>query len=879
MSTSYRPESVAQSQMVLPLRECGSDRVHLVGGKALGLGELVSAGFAVPDGFVVTTAAYRRAIDVAGIGPKIAALLEQVPDDPAGQQEVSHSLSGLFSAEVIDDELRVDIRESYRRLGGGPVAVRSSAVAEDRADASFAGQQDTYLWIEGEASVEDAVIRCWASLFSSRVLNYRKRLSIEIHDVAMAVVVQRMVPARAAGVLMSLDPVNGDRSKIYLESSYGLGESVVSGEVTPDGFMVEKTSLAIESRVVGDKQFAHRYDSTVGEVVRTGVDLDERARLSLSDEEVTQIAELGRRVEAAFGYVVDVEWAIDENDNGIALLQARPETAWSSKSPASNMGQEEFPIQCETWDPLHSPSSPDLHWSTSNVAEAIPGVMTPLSWSLWGPTLERGARCAGFEMGVLSKREAQMTSDVNRHYFRSFYGRPALQVEYMALMGDRMPGTSGEEAVASILGRVPDGWQGKPTNRRVPIIAWKMARLTVTGPGRMRGVAAAVDSWYLPFLRRVDEAKTSSETAQLFAEAAEKFDAAVNLQVVGNVAVVVPIFTALERVVERSGKGDIAKLSGFGGAEVSGLVTDVWRASRGEVSLKEILDRIGFHGPMEGELSGTVWREDSSPLRDLIASYAREEDSADPRLKEAEHRRAATQSAAELLAATPIRQRPFVRGLLKLAAQRIPLRGVAKRALLQALDGARAAARKHGEFEVAAGRLRNTSDVFFLTASEIERLPADAQSLIDQRRTRHSLYETVTMPDSWKGSPVPEVASATDDSERSGVARVDGIGVSAGVVEGIARVLHTPDFSAVQAGEVLVTPTTDPSWSSVMLLSSALVVDIGGALSHAAVVARELGVPCVVNTRTGTKAIRTGDRVRVDGKTGVVQIISPASID
>lgn len=883
MSNHAGIELFAGTPLLLSLHECGADKAHLVGGKALGLGELAAAGFAVPDGFVVTTDAYRRAIQLSGIEPRIVEVLQQIPDDPAGQEAASESLSKLFTAQVVDDTLRSEIGSRYRNLGQGPVAVRSSALAEDRADASFAGQQDTYLWIEGDDSVVDAVVKCWASLFSTRVLNYRNRLAISLDDVAMAVVVQRMVPARAAGVLMTLDPVNGDRTKVYLESAYGLGESVVSGEVTPDAFSVEKSDLAIERRTVGSKQIAHRFDAKAGKVVRTKVSAEQQALLSLSDSEVVELAELGRRIETAFGYVVDVEWAIDESDNSIALLQARPETAWSSMPTTQEalVSRAVTPdpvvaaasIDVQVWDPLHSPTAPDLHWSTSNVAEAMPGVMTPLSWTLWQRVLEKACRDAAYEMGVLSRREAAAESDVKQHYFRSFYGRPALQVEYMALIGDRLPGTSGEEAVASVLGRVPDDWQGQPTKRRLPVIAWKLPLLTITGPRKMRRTAESVDAWYLPHLQKVAEATTSAEAARLFIEAAEKFEVAVGVQVLGNLAVVIPVYSALEKLIARRGKGDIAKLSGFGGAEVSGLVTDVWRASRGEVSLAEVLERIGFHGPLEGEMSGTVWREDPAPLRDLIASYARQDDSADPRLKEAGHRRAAELSAADLLSVTPTLQRPLVRGLISMAAQRIPLRGVAKRALLQALDGARAAARKFGELEVAAGRLHDASDVFYLAESEIGLLPADAESLIKQRRARRTLYEALTLPGSWKGMPIPSSPRSTDAQEVSADDRIDGIGVSGGVVEGVARVLHTPDFSAVKAGEVLVTPTTDPSWSSVMLLSSALVVDIGGALSHAAVVARELGVPCVVNTRAGTSVIRTGDRVRVDGTTGVVQII------
>ncbi|EHB56497.1 Pyruvate, water dikinase [Mycolicibacterium rhodesiae JS60] len=873
--------------LVLPLTACTTGNAHLVGGKALGLGELAAAGFDVPEGFAVTTQAYRRAVSVSGCRDRITELLENLPEDSAGQESTSARLRELFVADMIDDSLREVISTSYEAMGCPPVAVRSSAVAEDRPDASFAGQQDTYLWVETTESVVDRILSCWASLFSTRVLTYRKRLALSPEEIAMAVVVQRMVPARSAGVLMTLDPVTGNRETIYLESSYGLGEAVVAGEVTPDGFWIGKDDLTIHRSSVGTKQIAHRFDATAGKVVRTDVDVERQGQFSLSNREAEQLARLGRDVESAFGYTVDIEWAIDEKTDTIALLQARPETVWSSRptpqqepvasvlaAPSVTDCVTELPV--ESWDPLHSPTDDHTHWSTSNVAEAMPGVMTPLSWSLWHRVLEKASLNAAFQIGVLSRREAKPASDVNRQWFRAFYGRPALQVRYMAMIGDRMPGTSGEQAVESVLGRVPDDWQSEPTLRRLPIIALRLPWVTVSGPRKIRRTAEAVDEWYPKHLKRVSSATTVTEAVRLFEDAAAQFDRAVSMQVLSALGVVIPVYSALERLIELRGKGDLAKLSGFGGAEVAGLVTDVWRASRGEISLDDVVASIGFHGPSEGEMSSTVWREDSAPLRDLIEAYSRQDDSVDPRRKDAEHRVAARASAAELLAATPTWQRPAVKALIALAARRIPLRGVVKRSLLQALDGARAAARQIGELRTGAGQFQDPTDVFYLTENEISSMPADTDVLIKRRRERRAMYEAVAVPHSWQGTPSAEPLGGCDPHPEASGKAVEGIGVSAGLVEGFARVLHTPDFSQVEPGDILVTPTTDPSWSSVMLLSSGLVVDIGGALSHAAIVARELGVPCVVNTRNGTTAIRTGDRLRVNGGTGVVEIIDAA---
>ena len=322
-----------RSKTILSLDLCGEDVAPLVGGKALGLGALLRSGLAVPPGFVVTTEAYRSAIKEAGIGDRIDDILAAA--DPAGDfTAASAEIAALFVDELITPELRDAVEKTYAELGmSKPVAVRSSAIAEDRADASFAGQQDTFLWVQGSDAVLSHIVRCWASLFSPRVIAYRARLQVRAEDVAMAVVVQEMVPARAAGVMMTLDPASGDRSALYVESAYGLGEAVVAGEVTPDAFWVEKDTLTLRRRVVGEKQVAYRFDEAIQEVSKVDVPAEERALWSLEPDEVRQLAQLGKDIEIAFGQPMDVEWAVagSGSSSAIHLLQARPETVWASQ--------------------------------------------------------------------------------------------------------------------------------------------------------------------------------------------------------------------------------------------------------------------------------------------------------------------------------------------------------------------------------------------------------------------------------------------------------------------------------------------------------------------------------------------------------------------
>jgi pyruvate,water dikinase len=530
-------------------------------------------------------------------------------------------------------------------------------------------------------------------------------------------------------------------------------------------------------------------------------------------------------------------------------------------------------VGAESWDVLHDHSEPHLHWSTDNLGEAAPGVLSPLGWSLWRDVGERASREALYRLGALTVAERRAPADPAERILRVFHGRVAMQVEFLATLGDRMPGTTGQKVVLGIFGRVPDDIEFRPTRSRYPAIAARMPVVMATVPGAVRALAADTDDWWRRNTREVTGADLPAAT-RVLADSSDRFFQALALHTTCLMGVVQPMFQALTAVVERAGTGDVALLSGSGGAEMA-VVGDIWRAAKDEIPLSEVVANHGFHGPAEGEVSSRVWREDDSALRRLLADYAARPDTDSPWEQERRRRTQATAARDAVLAALPRHERAIASGVLSLAYRRVPLRGVGKRSFLQALDVARASARRIGALLHADGLLTNPDDVVHLTYDELTGPPpSDVADLVEQRRQRRRHYRTLAVPAHWTGNPEP-LTNAPDETTET----VEGVGVSAGVVEGIVRVVTEPDFAEVEAGEVLVAPTTDPSWSSVMFVSSALVVDIGSVLSHAAVVARELGLPCVVNTRTGTRALRTGDLVRVDGGSGHVQILKRADPD
>jgi pyruvate, water dikinase len=324
-----------------------ADEPHL-GGKCASLVRMIRSGAPVPPGFAVTTAAWRAMLDQHGLAHEIAAALRDVPrGDVAAQEAAAQRISAAFAARPLPEAVAQAIAFDYLalcRASGAkddlPVAVRSSATAEDLPDASFAGQQDTCLWVVGTQAVLSSVRRCWASLYTARAIAYRDDRQIAHAEVQMAVGVQKMVDARSAGVTMTLDPLNGDRTRIVIDAAWGLGEGVVSGEVTPDHFVVDKVLRSIVSRSISTKAHEVVADPAHRRTLHREVPAERQNVPSLNDRQIQAVAALARQLEKQFGGPQDVEWAIEDHpahpDGRLMLLQCRPETVWSQRKPAAS---------------------------------------------------------------------------------------------------------------------------------------------------------------------------------------------------------------------------------------------------------------------------------------------------------------------------------------------------------------------------------------------------------------------------------------------------------------------------------------------------------------------------------------------------------------
>jgi pyruvate,water dikinase len=464
-------------------------------------------------------------------------------------------------------------------------------------------------------------------------------------------------------------------------------------------------------------------------------------------------------------------------------------------------------------------------------------------------------------------------SDPHERVVSIFHGRTAGRVDFLAMVGDRIPGTTGRSVAEQICGFVPPGLPQRPTRRFYPRIATRFPATALTISRRLAAAQRETAAWWseqVPAAARM----THGEAVRLLADGIARYDHNVRLQGIHVLCAIQPVYEMLSKLVTRSGIATVtAFMGGYGSHAESAVVDDMWLASRGELDFDEVVRRHGYHGPNEGEISGRVWRVDDAPLRRMLAGYRGRGEDASPVLGEQRKRAERVELERRLIAGMPAWQRPAADLQLRIARTVIPQRGIGKAAFLQSLDGARAAARRIGEHLAGDGQLADPEDVFYLTASELTGpLPTDPRDLVRRRRERRDEYLKQRLPESWQGMPVP----AVDDAALDAATSLQGIGASPGIVEGPVRVVHDPEEADVDDGEILVSATTDPSWAALMFISAGLIVDIGGTLSHAAVVARELGIPCVVNTKTGTRALRTGDVCRVDGGTGLVEILRRA---
>lgn len=774
--------------LIAPLAGFTASDLARAGGKGANLGELVRAGFPVPAGFVVTTDAY----DLIA-GPSL-----RRPD--------------AFTQLSLPGQLRVAIAAAYAELGSGPVAVRSSATAEDLPGAAFAGQQDTYLNVVGEQAVVDAVRRCWGSLWTERAIAYRGKLGIDPDEVSIAVVVQRMVEADFAGVMFTADPVTGDRDRIVIDASAGLGEAVVSGLVTPDHYVLDRRGR-VREWTPGRREVVIRGAAEGGVVHEAGADVER-----LSDDLLRRLTALAVKAADHFGRPQDMEWAI--RDDEIMVLQARPMTALPPPPIRLNRRQRllgsvlleylpvrPYPIDVTTWLP-HGPAGlmarVAAHFGLADAFEGFlheqDGVVDRLVPVAPRPTI-RVLR-APFRIASLARR-----------YDPARWTRDPRFSDYLARVRDMSAIDVGELPWDQLV-RLPR----QALKLVEPITQLRICYLPRSGLNLLRLLVV------LKLLRR----------GALFGDlilGAHTRTADANREL-ERLAAIVREDPRLRAAVDAK---DVDRLNDF--AE--------FRAFLAEYGHRETATPILATPPTWGESPETV----VGLLKVLAANPPR-------------HTERTEHAMAELM------RHPLLRNEKRRAR------------MVRRIEAARAgvAFREDSHFyftlplpvlrrcllEIGRRLFDDPEDVFHLRLEELEEQPVDRERLRTLARARAAKREELA---GVRLIDPTAVFPRTHDEH----ALVTGTPASAGSAVGPVKIVREPsEFSKLEDGDILVCPYTNPSWTPLFQRAAAVVVDSGGVASHAAIVAREYGIPAIMGTAAGTSTLTDGQTVKVDGTTGKV---------
>lgn len=877
-----------------PIRSLAAPSLSLAeaGGKGANLNVMLRAGLPVPGGFVVTTDAYRTFIAANQLAAQIDrhwATLDV--RNAASFETASVAIRAAFAQAAFPPEVAKAISDAYAALGAGlRVAVRSSATAEDLPGASFAGQQDTELNIVGEESLLAAVKKCWGSLWTARALAYRSRQNIAPEQVALAVVVQEMAPADAAGVMFTLNPVTGDRSELVINATWGLGEALVSGRVNPDTIVADKQTGRVKHKEIGDKRVMTA--PTEAGTAEIEVTAERRRQPALGADHVAVLARLGSELERIFGAAQDVEWAIA--GDRVVLLQSRPVTGIAAHSA---------PPGDDNWPALDGLEvQPFDFWTQQDLGERWPDPVTPLTWSISEPMTQ-----ASMER-MVARLKAPYAGKIRwcrRAFGHAYMNEGALLYAYTNGFGMPLQMIEGGLTHPGARPAGAEHWQFGKVLQHLPWY-WEVATRWERNVDQFEHTFPTIERWVDEFmLRDLSDARD----ADLLEEARSVWFARVVESIAYHTnatSLSMSALTQMEALLDKHmGDRSLAQtlaggLSGIIAAEIApdlwamaaalreaGLETlvaslsprDALTALRAEPGaapflrqLARFLQRHGHRCMVEAELLYPRWVEAPEQVVQSLTAYLPLPTAPAPVNADAARRR--EQAIRQVEARLNRFQRSSFRRSLKRLHRFTRLRDNGQNYVVKLLLPMRHLYAVLGERWAALGWLSAPEEIFFLVAAELTAIvetgdPAkaglDLRKIAADRRAAYAYWFTQPTPDALDANGVPVAAAMSDGNVLTGMA------ASPGQITGRARVVMTPaEAATLEAGDILVTRATDPGWTPVFSIIGGAVLEIGGTLSHGAIVAREYGLPAVVNVPQATQRIRDGQQIHVDGTRGNV---------
>jgi len=882
---------------ILSINEIGANALPKVGGKGANLGEMTRAGFNVPPGFCVTTNAFDQFM--AGAKEAIYAQLAGVSaDDLVAASAVGKAVREQLASLPLPDDVAADVLDAWRVAGADRAyAVRSSATAEDLPSASFAGQQDTYLNVRGEENILAQVKACFVSLFTDRAILYRAQNGFDHREVKLSVVVQQMVQPEMSGILFTADPVSGHREIISIDASFGLGEALVAGIVTPDVYKVDRRDWSIAECSVSEKQLAIWSLPDGGTKTEDLVGEKRKAQV-LDENQIIELAKIAAKIEAHYGSPQDIEWAIADGE--IFIVQSRPITSL-------------FPVP----QAYIESDAERVYFSMSHL-QMLTEPISPMGISVFRVMFPFGRK------NPLVGENPYVTSAGGRIYIEM---SPLI---YTLLGSKAIP--KGLAVVDDLVGLALGQFINRPAfalNKPKVFDKVKLRNmLHFMGP-KVREAMKRL--WFMPTENVLEELNThfdgaiartkatrKTEDLQNRADAVyEHIQSAINLEITQLVPLIMTTMmssTLLEKILGKyadptdmtaiqSGLegnvttemdlevGDLADIAreneaimvAFEDEDTASLLSRIRKIPDNERfldALDKFLKTYGLRGPGEIDVSRKRWLDDPTPLLLVMRGSLHNPESGSHRKHYAsliEKAEAAIPRLIEAARTAPmgwLRAR-LVKRLIAVFRTYMPIREHPKFLMVNFFQNVRVTIQEVAVEFKAQGRITDVEDVWYLTIAEaieaLEKPEIQIKSIIAKRKLDYAHYAKLTPPRviTSNGEAIMAVHSVENLPEGA----IPGSPVSTGVVEGLAKIVTDPTGETLLPGEILVASSTDPAWTPLFINAAGVVLEVGGLMTHGSVVAREYGIPAVVSVLNATELIQTGQRIRVDGDAGYVEIL------
>ena len=871
---------------ILRFSQVGKDNIPQVGGKGANLGEMVGAGLPVPPGFCITAQAYQDFLTEAGLQEPINEILADMqPDDMQDVKTRSEQIRDLIKQSAIPAAIEQEITEAYLELSKEleqpelPVAVRSSATAEDLPGASFAGQQDTYLNIRGVPALLEHSRLCWASLWSHPAVTYRHEQGFKHDKVFLCIVVQAMIEAEVAGILFTANPVNGDRDEALLNASWGLGEAVVSGLVTPDTITVRRSESRILDYAIGSKEMAIHY-ADGGGILEIDTTEDQRTGQALSNQHVLELAEIGGNIEQHYGSPQDIEWAL--LGGKWYVLQSRPIT--TLRDPEEQQDEYNRSMFIEIFpDPL----SPVF----ASIMVPLFGSMLDFTFKYWGFSIPKDRSAVGL-----------------------YYNQPYLNKDYIEEAFSTLTPEVSEPLVSAITN--PFGRHGEETKRELSLpylrLVFNTLRFMIRFPKQMPDLIAnyqdqvttleavpleeASDQRLIDTVRELvfDDASplvnydflmivvirrnyellgTFLESS--FGERTEELKAKLVSGVTGNVTMETNKHLWDLAQTAKASPEVTRILRETDDQEVGAALRDMPEAAPFREHLDTFLSEYG-HREIRMDIYYPTWGEDPAPVYSFVRGYLDADESQSPHVQQArlvEERNELTEEALAGVEQGLVGRyllSPIFRWVLHQTQLHTRERDTMHFELTRLFPLARRVLQELGERWAQRGLIDQPEDVYFLTLAKMDEVAERQESAKDkvlEARQEFDANLRRPWPNTIRGEE--EIYPQAEITEGD----LQGVAGSPGVVSGPARVVRGPDeFGTLQRGEILVAPLTNPTWTPLFAVASAVITEVGGILSHGAIVAREYGIPAVMSVPGATQSLSDGQMITVDGNRGVVVV-------